>query len=100
MFKDSIVYNREQLRIAVRSLAEIRHGTKYQKMRPDVFMLSDGETAEEVTELFMLLKHTEMALIELVEKTIDAMEAAGVSFEESDSESARRIEEIAADFIF
>lgn len=100
MFNDTISYNREQLRFALRSLAEIRNGTKYRYTRPDVFMLSDGETAEEVTELLSTLKMIESELIKLVEKTIDAMEAAGVSLEEADSESAKRIEDIVADIIF
>ena len=76
------------LQVGVSKLQSLRSGSMMGKSASDMFTLSVSETSDAALELYEKLQQTEELFLLLVEKTIQAMEAAGVSFQEADQSAA------------
>lgn len=83
-----IIVNQGGLQDGVSKLQSLRSGSMMGKSASDMFTLSVSETSDAALELYEKLQQTEELFLLLVEKTIQAMEAAGVSFQEADQTAA------------
>lgn len=83
-----IIVNQNGLQGGVSKLLSLKSGSLMGKASSNLFTLSKSETSDAVLELYEQLQKTEEAFLDLVEKTIQAMEAAGVSFKEADQTAA------------
>ena len=83
-----IIVNQGGLQDGVSKLQSLRSGSMMGKSASDMFTLSVSETSDAALELYEKLQRTEELFLLLVEKTIQAMEAAGVSFQEADQTAA------------
>lgn len=79
-----IIINPEALHGGVSKLHQLKSGSKMGKEASSLFTMSKSETSDAVIEMYQQLQETEKAFVELVEKTIQAMVAAGVSFQNAD----------------
>lgn len=86
MINNEIIIKKTALNTAILALKRLRTGTIYRNMDADIVLMntSISESSDAVTDMFHTLQQSEDAFLELVEKTIAAMEAAGVSFEQAD----------------
>lgn len=83
-----IIVNQNALQSGVSKLQSLKSGSLMGKSASDMFTLSVSETSDAALELYEKLQRTEELFLLLVEKTIQAMEAAGVSFQEADQTAA------------
>lgn len=94
MIANEILVKYDGLSRAVSAMRSLQNGTGMANGTPGLFMLSKSETADEALAMYEALQETEKILLELIEKTISAMEVAGVSFEKADSQAGRGFDEL------
>lgn len=94
IIQDEILVNQLELNAAIMELRRLTSGTSYGRHSLDKFLVSSSETADAAEQMYQTLRDTETVLVELIEKTIQAMEAAGVSFEEADTRAGIGFREI------
>lgn len=92
--KDEILVNQLELDAAIMEMRSLLKGTSYGRHGLEKFLVSTSETCDAAEQMYQTLRDTETVLVELVEKTIRAMEAAGVSFEEADIRAGTGFREI------
>lgn len=67
-------------------LKQLKDESSYFKGSLDCFTLSDSKMSDSITKSFNTLQSIEKAFNELVVNTINAMEYAGISFDEAEQE--------------
>lgn len=83
-----IIINPDALRGGISQLQNLQSGSKMGDKVSTLFTMSKSETSDAVVEMFQQLQNTEKAFLELVERTVQAMTAAGVSFQNADQSAA------------
>ena len=96
MIVNEIKITQSSLADGISMLKGLRTPSSYYSQDCDDVMMntSISDTSDELREMFHTLQAAETAFIALLEKTIEALEAAGISFEEADNASSNDIESL------
>ncbi len=80
------------LQMALMDLNQVIQGTAYGKMSIDSFISKSlGSATEGLESLVKELQHAESQLIILFEKTKEALEKAGMKFQEADAQGVQNV---------
>ena len=93
---NEILIRRPPLESALSTLRILKRSSSYLSKDPDdlLMQLSISQTGDAAVEMYRTLQAIETAFQTLLENTIQAMENAGVSFDEMDRSSAQTFNDL------
>lgn len=96
MIYNEILLQRSNLEIALSTLRILKRTSTYLNEDPDDLLMqtSISETGEAVVEMYRTLQAAETAFQKLLANTIQAIENAGVSFDQADRSSAKTFNDL------
>lgn len=96
MINNEIIIRQAELHAALATLRALQSGTVFRHLDPDDLLMntSISETSDAVIEMYRVLQATEDSFQRLLERTIQAIEVAGVSFEQADSTAGQGFKDL------